>query len=220
MPKKGNSFRYISPRLFDLIMDIQKKAMQASAAGTEQDKMVREIFDLFPKKLSFFSITQNTNEGLVVTVNTNLGVEYIALAPATAAIGMISAVAMPNLLTASQKGKQKATMGDMKLLSTAIEMYILEKGFPPQGNSPEEIRALLEPTYLKQMPLKDAWGNGYHYRTLIQDGKQVYYIASGGKDGIFEGFEQNIFYPVTGVSDFNRDIILKNGAFTCGPQVK
>lgn len=219
MPKKGNSFRFVSTRLFDLLMDIQQKAMAVSPAA-QQEKIGREILDMFPKKFSLYQVTQNSKEGLVVTANTNLGIEYIALLPATAAAGMIAAVATPNLIMAAEKGKQKATMGDLKLIATAIEMYIVDKGFPPQGNSLEEIRALLEPHYLKTLPLEDGWGNEYHYRAVNLEDKPVYYIASGGKDGVFEGFDQNVFYTVSRPRDFNRDIILKNGEFVCGPRIK
>ncbi|MCK4836888.1 MAG: type II secretion system protein GspG, partial [Candidatus Aminicenantes bacterium] len=220
MPKKGNSFRFISARLVDLFLDIQQKAMQASAMGKEEDKIAREIFDLFPKNLALYGITRNSDEGLVFTVNTNLSFEYIALLPATAAVGIAAAVAIPNILTAKQKGGQKATMSDLKMISMAIETYMIDKGYPPQGNTLGEIRAQLEPFYIKKLPLKDAWGNDFLYRYISQDGKHVYYIGSGGRDGVFEGFEQSGFYMVTGVNDFNKDIIIKNGEFTLGPQVK
>jgi type II secretory pathway pseudopilin PulG len=218
MPDKGNSFRFISSRLFQLFMDIRQKAVQAAKTSDEQDRMVREILDLFPKDLSLFEVTQNNRDGLILTVNHKLGFEFIALLPATAVVGMVAAVAIPNLLSAKQKGEQNETVSNLKMISTAIQMYIIDNERPPQGNTLEEIKAKLEPLYIKSLPMKDGWGNDFVYKFVEKSGQFDYYVGSAGRDGIFEGFEQNGLYDATRSHDFARDIIMKNGQIVFGPR--
>lgn len=219
MPKEGNSFRYISPRLFQLIMKIQQKAMQVSGSfEKEANAVAKEFYDLLPKELSMYAVSQNSSRGLVVTVNHNFNLEYVALLPATALAGAISAVAVPSMLTASQKAKQNATMADMKTIATAIDMYIVDKMVAPQGNSIAEIRVQLEPAYIRQLPLKDAWGNDFAYG--IGKNKTDYYLGSGGRDGIFNGFDQNGMYSILNVNDFDHDIVLRNGDFVYHPNTE
>ena len=220
VPGQGNQFRFLSARLFQLILDIQKKAMEAAGTMKAEDSAAKELFDLFPKKLAFYGVQQNTAEGQIVTFNHTLKMEHFVLLPATAMLGVVAAIAVPNFLTAMQKGKQKATMGDMKSIAMAIESYITDKGYAPKGKTLEELKAELEPFYIKTLPLKDGWGNDlvyYHGGGAKQD---EYAVGSGGKDGVFDGWEQKGFYPVAAIQDFNRDIIFANGTFTLGPEVK
>lgn len=219
MPPKGNSFRFISSRLFHLFLEIQQKAVQASGKSMEKNLALKQLFDLFPKELAVYEVTQKNSDGMVITVNHKLGFEFIALLPASALVGVIGAVAIPNLLSARQKGEQKETVSNMKMISTAIEMYITDKGTPPQGNTLGEIKAKLEPFYIKSLPTKDGWGNDFVYQFISKSGNHIYFVGSGGRDGIFDGFEQSGFYEITKANDFNRDIIIKNGEIVYGPQM-
>ena len=146
------------------------------------------------------------------------GFTLIELLIVVAIIGIIAAIAIPNLLVAIQKSKQKATMGDMKTLGTAIGSYITDSYIaPPQldaagfGGHPE--------FYMPQFPRKDAWGGDWQYLRTNQDG--LYTLRSWGKDQAATApVAGRDSYVVTSLGDFNNDIIYMNGAFTWGPRVK
>lgn len=133
---------------------------------------------------------------------------------------MVSRIAAKNLTTALQKGKQKATMGDMKSIRNAIESYITDNYRAPEGSSMAEIRDKLEPFYIRELPLKDGWGNDFIYMHGTGDDMEAYSIASPGRDGVFEGWEQTGSYRVTSIEGFDNDIIFTSGALIYGPRVR
>ncbi len=63
------------------------------------------------------------------------GFSLIELLIVVAIIGIIAAIAIPNLMSALQKGRQKRTMGDMKSLGTAVESINAECGAYPAGTN-------------------------------------------------------------------------------------
>jgi general secretion pathway protein G len=216
MPKKGNNIRYLSPRLSRTIFNMQNAFIKE---GRKQGAEVPEkLLKIFQQEWAIYSVLQNTDEGTVMTVSHNRGFEMILIVPVAFTAGIVAAIAIPNILTAVQKGKQKATMGDLKSIGTAVQAYVVDKGKAPQGSSLAEIRSQLEPFYIKQLPLKDAWGNDFFYRSGPTEAD--FAIASAGKDGVFKGWNQRGFYLVTSINQFANDIIFESGQFTFGPKVR
>ena len=125
-------------------------------------------------------------------------------------IMMVSAIAIINIISAIQKGKQKATMGDMRTISRALEVYNIDFGhYPSNGLGMPELRDVLVPISSSVLPLRDAWGHSYAYST---DDKDDYTLESYGKDGV-DG--ENISYTTR--VDYNRDIVICDGIFTARP---
>lgn len=220
VPTQGNSFRFVSPRLMPAIIDIQKKGLELSKSPEGGKDMVMMLLNLFAKDMSTFGVLQNTDEGMIYTFNHTMNLEYIVLLPVTAPAAIVAAIAVPNYLTAMQKGKQKATMSEMKALAMALDAYIVERKAAPVGKTLADIKDKLQPKYIKELPMKDAWGNDFQYTHGAAAKKAEYAVGSGGRDGVFNGWEQTECYTVRDIHDFDKDIIIANGKFTYCPGMK
>jgi len=143
------------------------------------------------------------------------GFTLIELLIVVAIIGIIAAIAIPNLLNAIDRGKQKRTMADLRSIGTAVEAYSVDTNFYPTGNTmagSSGLQGVLEPTYIKKLPLTDGWNTNMEYNQGATAGAG-YTVKSYGKGAQEEGS------PTGGkTTDFTKDIIFVDGQFTQWPE--
>jgi len=159
------------------------------------------------------------------------GFTLIELLIVVAIIGIIVAIAIPNLLNAIQRAKQKRTMADMRSIGTAAEAYSIDYnayppaaaasipilyggiGYPAAGATTVggNLRTYISPTYIRVMPVSDGWNSFFKY--AVGGNNQDYGIVSAAKDGVLATPASS--GPTT---NFNVDIVFSDGQFTVYPE--
>ena len=137
------------------------------------------------------------------------GFTLIELLIVVAIIGIIAAIAIPNLLNAIDRGKQKRTMADVRSIGTACESYAIDNNQYPIAPDVATLEGIVEPVYIRTMPLVDGWNGGLTVTSVAVE----YTVCSGGKDG---GACEND--NGGSVNNFNDSITFANGQFVQWPE--
>ncbi|PYT11308.1 MAG: hypothetical protein DMF51_15845 [Acidobacteria bacterium] len=139
------------------------------------------------------------------------GFTLVELLVVVAVIGIISAIAMPNLLNALDKSKQKKTMSDVRTIGVAVEAYATDASNYPNGVVGwANLKAIIDPYFIKSPPDTDGWNNIWDASTTV--GGTNYTVASYGRDGTASARGGG---PTT---DFNCDIVFSQGRFFQWPE--
>jgi len=143
------------------------------------------------------------------------GFTLIELLIVVAIIGIIAAIAIPNLLAAINRGRQKRTMADIRTIGTAVEAYATDFNFYPKvaaGLATASLQNYITPTFIKRLPDNDGWNNAIQWQGDSNSGA-TYTLYSMGKDGTVDGT-----WLQGAKTDFAADIVFSNGQFFQWPE--
>jgi len=147
----------------------------------------------------------------ILTNRSSSGFTLIELLIVVAIIGLIAAIAIPNMLSALDKARQKRTMADIRVVGEALEVYHLDNSiYPKVGEGyAYDLVGFLTPYISQLIPLKDGWGKNVIYQDADGVGYTVMSLGSN--------FVEDPPYVYGPTMRFRDDIIVSRGVFIQWP---
>ena len=139
------------------------------------------------------------------------GFTLVELLVVVSVIGILAAIAIPNLTAAMDRARQRRSMAELRTVAQAVSTYAADYTFTPRvADGPVTgLRDYLTPTYLRHLPEADGWGRPLIYTT---DGLG-YTVTCWGADGL-----PQVALTLGVTTDFAADIVIVDGLFIQWPE--
>ena len=122
-------------------------------------------------------------------------------------IGILAAMAIPAMITAMEKSRQRTTMANMRSIGNQLQIYQNDVTSYPAGSlTMVQVATALLPISKTRIPTEDAWQHEFGYAS---DGLSAYTVESYGRDGV-----PGADISPSQANNFDLDIVLSNGQFT------
>ena len=191
-------------------------------ARIDYAKYAEEVYaPIFEKRFTAEDLSQ-----LIAFYKTPVGQKNAKVIPELAVGGMLKGTEMiteiSNAIGEEMANEENAakpwkkTMADLRTVATAAEAYATDENKYPAVKSYGDLKPILSPTYVRELPEKDSWGTPYMY-VVSADG-QHYRFVSAGADKRFDWNAQQI-EPWTENAEsrvsesLDKDIIFQDGVF-------
>ena len=141
----------------------------------------------------------------------SFGFTLVELMLVVAIVGILAAIAVPNLARAIERARQRRTMSDIRAVANAVSSYGVDFAQVPQvaEGTVSDILPYISPTYLRRKPTTDGWSNPLHYYGASLD----YTVWSFARDGVQQS---TLLFRAT--TNFDADIVMVNGIFVQWPE--
>jgi general secretion pathway protein G len=138
------------------------------------------------------------------------GYTLIELLVVVAIIGIVAAIAIPNLLNSLGRARQKRTMADIRALGESIEMYQIDHYYYPDytGVTAENLGNVLR-IYVKNYNTTDGWNRPFWYGS----NGEHYTVVSYGSDRTADPST-----PLGETTSLKADILFSDGVFVQWPE--
>jgi general secretion pathway protein G len=138
------------------------------------------------------------------------GFTIIELLIVVAIIGIITVLAMPNLIAAIQRSRQSRSVADIRMISEGVEAYQTDHSFYPvvDNGTVTALSGDLE-IYIRKFNELDGWGEPIFYES---DGLHYTVISFGGNKAT------NLPYLNGPTHTFDADIVFADGNFLQWPE--
>lgn len=134
------------------------------------------------------------------------GFSLVELLIVMALIGILATMAVPQLLQAFERSRQRRTMADMRSIAAANGTYRVDSGTYATALGD------LTPDYMDPVPSVDGWGNGMTYTGA----RAAYTLTSLGLDGASGPAPPSPWND----EPFEADLVISNGTFTQAPNAQ
>jgi len=142
------------------------------------------------------------------------GFTLIELLIAVAIIGIIAAIAVSTLINAIQRGRQKQTMADLRIVGTAVMAYATDFAtFPKVGlaaGTTNDLSTYITPTFIQALPSNDGWGRAI--LVLNESSGTSFTVYSKGRNG------SGALAAGGTTTTFDQAIVFSDGRFVQWPE--